>query len=167
MAVSVVAVELCARRPTGGGSAPAVSKSPALTRQLGWLLALVARVVAGAERIWIRRGSLFAVSAIARDDQRGRGGSARVAARSGAGATTARCDGRDRCRAGPQNRPAGWGCGRLLSSSMCRTPCFARGGNASKRGRRSCKPNAPHWPWFWPEPRSRSTPSANTPHWRA
>jgi hypothetical protein len=42
MAVSVVGVELCDRRPARGSPATAVSELPALARRLGWLLAVVA-----------------------------------------------------------------------------------------------------------------------------
>src|SRR6266536_6348788 len=89
MAVSVVAVELCERRPAGGRSAPALSELPSVAGQLGRLLALVARAVAGRTDLdssW----SGFVVSPIAC-----------AAARPGA-RPTAGCRGGDRRWVGPQ-----------------------------------------------------------------
>src|SRR5258708_7687378 len=65
MAVPVVAVELCDRRPTSGRSAAAVSKLPAVAHRLGWVLALAACAAAGRTDL-DSPGSMFGVSALAR-----------------------------------------------------------------------------------------------------
>src|SRR2546422_11130548 len=65
MAVSIVTVELCAGRPACGCSTSAVSKLRALARQLGWLLALVARAAIGGTDL-DSAGAVVGVSPIAR-----------------------------------------------------------------------------------------------------
>ena len=90
MAVSVDAVELRVGRPAGGRAATAVSTNlSAMARWLGWLLAVVARAVAGRtdlDSAW----SVFAVSAIAR------------AVAGPSACPTPGCGGGDRHERGPQ-----------------------------------------------------------------